>query len=143
VTLTATPSGDDVFTGWGGDCSGRATCTLTMNAAKNVTAEFAAGHRLTLNMSRGDITCVVVLAIQCAPDATITTSPFQYQCGPWPNVLDDHTRTCSWTFPVGSSVTLTAAELTGNPTTWTGCQSISGRACTVTMDANKTVSAAF
>ena len=44
VTLTA--SWNDAthsFTGWGGDCSGTlSTCTLTMDAAKTVTATFAA-----------------------------------------------------------------------------------------------------
>ncbi|CAK0780143.1 hypothetical protein CCP4SC76_7230009 [Gammaproteobacteria bacterium] len=38
VTLTASGTG---FTGWSGDCSGSSSaCTITMNAAKNVTAKF-------------------------------------------------------------------------------------------------------
>ena len=43
VTLTAIPaSGDYQFTGWGGSCSGYGNgCTLTVDAAKTVTANFA------------------------------------------------------------------------------------------------------
>ena len=40
VTLTATPSKNFIFAGWGGDCSGTGACTVTMNANKNVTATF-------------------------------------------------------------------------------------------------------
>ena len=44
VTLTASWNGaTHSFTGWGGDCSGTtSTCVLTMDAAKTVTATFAA-----------------------------------------------------------------------------------------------------
>jgi hypothetical protein len=39
VTLTATVTGNGLFAGWGGACSGTArTCTLTMDANKSVTA---------------------------------------------------------------------------------------------------------
>jgi hypothetical protein len=41
VTLTATPAAGSALAGWGGACSGTsATCTVTMDAAKGVTAEF-------------------------------------------------------------------------------------------------------
>ena len=40
VTLTATPSRNFVFIGWGGDCSGTGACTITMNANKTVSATF-------------------------------------------------------------------------------------------------------
>ncbi len=46
VTLVASPDPGYLFTGWGGACSGPATtCTLAMNAAKNVTASFVWFHR--------------------------------------------------------------------------------------------------
>lgn len=42
VTLTATPAEGSSFAGWGGACAGvDPTCTLTMNVAKTVTANFA------------------------------------------------------------------------------------------------------
>lgn len=40
VTLTATPGGGSTFASWGGACSGAGTCTVTMDAAKTVTATF-------------------------------------------------------------------------------------------------------
>lgn len=41
ITLTATPNDGSIFTGWsGGDCPKTGTCTLSMTAAKNVTATF-------------------------------------------------------------------------------------------------------
>ncbi|MES0334839.1 MAG: hypothetical protein SFH39_00555 [Candidatus Magnetobacterium sp. LHC-1] len=41
VTLTATPNSGSTFTGWIGDCTGTtSTCTVTISAAKNVTAMF-------------------------------------------------------------------------------------------------------
>ena len=43
VTLTATPTTGSTFTGWGGACAGTArTCTVTMSAARVVTATFNA-----------------------------------------------------------------------------------------------------
>ncbi|MBF0609242.1 MAG: VCBS repeat-containing protein [Magnetococcales bacterium] len=46
VTLTAAADTGSTFTGWSGDCSGTtSTCTLTMSAAKNVTATFNAAPK--------------------------------------------------------------------------------------------------
>lgn len=43
ITLTATPGAGQVFSAWGGACSGSAaTCAVTMSAARAATAAFAA-----------------------------------------------------------------------------------------------------
>jgi hypothetical protein len=43
VTLTATPDGNSIFTGWsGGGCSGKGQCVLVMSATVTVTANFSA-----------------------------------------------------------------------------------------------------
>jgi hypothetical protein len=41
VTLTATPDSGSQFDGWGGDCAGTGGCTVTMSAARSVTATFS------------------------------------------------------------------------------------------------------
>ena len=40
VTLTPIPNAGQVFTGWGGACSGTGVCSVTMSAARSVTATF-------------------------------------------------------------------------------------------------------
>jgi Divergent InlB B-repeat domain len=40
VTLAATPGAGWAFVGWGGACTGFGICTVTMDAAKSVTAIF-------------------------------------------------------------------------------------------------------
>jgi Tfp pilus assembly protein PilV len=54
VELTATPASGQSFLGWSGSgCSGTGSCTLTMNAAKVVTAQFSGGNFAhTLNVSK-------------------------------------------------------------------------------------------
>src|SRR4030095_5918505 len=42
VTLTATPAAGSTFAGWSGACSGTGSCTVTMSAARSVTATFNA-----------------------------------------------------------------------------------------------------
>lgn len=42
VTLTAAPAMGSVFTGWSGVCSGTASCTVSIDQEKNVTATFDA-----------------------------------------------------------------------------------------------------
>ena len=41
LVLTAVPTFSSTFVGWGGACTGTGTCTVTMDAAKSVTATFA------------------------------------------------------------------------------------------------------
>jgi hypothetical protein len=43
VTLTATPATGSSFTGWSGACNGTSTCSVAMNAAQSVAANFASG----------------------------------------------------------------------------------------------------
>ncbi len=52
LTLTAAPNTGSTFTGWSGGCSGAEDCVVTMNAAKTVTATFAAS---TCPASSGDV----------------------------------------------------------------------------------------
>lgn len=59
VTLTARADSTYKFSGWSGDCSGSdSVCTVTMSAAKSVTASFTAMpfHTLSINVTNGTIT---------------------------------------------------------------------------------------
>jgi len=53
VILTAIPTAESSFTGWSGACSGTGTCTITVDAAKNVTAMFS--HISIANVPDGDL----------------------------------------------------------------------------------------
>ncbi len=51
VTLTATPDSGTAFTGWtGGGCTGTGTCTLSVDAAKAVTAGFNLLRTISVNV---------------------------------------------------------------------------------------------
>ena len=58
VTLAATPTSGQQFTGWGGACTGTSTCTVTMNAAASVTATFAASSTLGLSSRPNNTSCM-------------------------------------------------------------------------------------
>ena len=56
VTVTATPATGSTFTGWSGACSGSGACSVTMDAAKSVTATFDTTVRAgILALSAGDL----------------------------------------------------------------------------------------
>ncbi|WP_168058585.1 InlB B-repeat-containing protein [Candidatus Manganitrophus noduliformans] len=123
VTLTATPDTHATFTGWGGNaCSdSQATCAVTMDAAKSVTAGFTLKTFALSVVKAGTGT------------GTVTSDPSGIDCG----------ATCSFSFNIGSTVTLTAAP-TGNSTFtgWSGACAGTGN-CVVTTDAARSVTATF
>jgi hypothetical protein len=122
VTLTAVPGTNSTFTGWsGGGCSGTSTCTVTMNADTAVTATFAvAVHTLTLSTGGTGA-------------GKLTSSPAGISCP----------GTCSASFPATAKVTLTAVPDTGSTFAgWSGACTGTG-ACSVTMSADKAVTATF
>ena len=52
VTMTATPNSSSTFAGWSGACEGSSTCTVSMSAARAVTATFTAKPLITaLNLT--------------------------------------------------------------------------------------------
>lgn len=129
VTLTAQPATGYTFTGWSG-MSGTssctvipATCTVSMNAAQNVTAMFASQSPVRLTVSTSG-----------TGSGTVTPSSTGTSCG----------SNC-WSYMPGTSVTLRAepannSEFTG----WFGaCAGTSGNTCTVTLSVDTSVTAKF
>ena len=123
VTLTAVASGGSTFAGWSGSgCSGTGTCSVTMSAAKSVTAQFTASSSpFTVSVSKVGTGA-----------GTVTSSPAGISCG----------ATCSASFSSGSSVTLTAAASSGSTFAgWSGGGCSGTGTCTVSVAAS--VSAQF
>jgi hypothetical protein len=92
VTLTASATSDSTFAGWSGACSGTAaTCTVTMDQAKTVTATFNRMWTLTI--------------IKAGTGSGIVTSnPPGINCG----------SDCSESYHSGTAVTLTVRPASGS-----------------------------
>lgn len=122
VTLVATPDATSTFAGWsGGGCAGTGTCTVTLDAAKSVTATFTRNtYALTVTKSG-------------AGSGTVTSSPAGIACGP----------TCSAEFQMGTSVTLNAMPAVGSTFAgWMGACAGTG-SCTLTLDTPQAATAVF
>ena len=123
VTLSAAANSGSLFGGWSGcDSVSGATCTVTMTAARNVTASFSV-QMVSLAVSKTG-----------TGGGTVMSSPAGISCG----------ADCSESYTSGTTVTLTAAANGGSLFGgWSGCDSVSGATCTVTMSAARTVTASF
>ena len=122
VTLTATPATGSTFNSWLGACSGMVNnCTVTVSAAKSVTAVFNAYLPLTVTKSGSGA-------------GAVSSQPAGIDCG----------STCTFTYPENIQVTLTAApEGTSAFTGWTGACTDTSPTCLVTMSGAKNVNAIF
>ncbi len=87
VTLTASVTTGSAFAGWSGACTGTGTCTVTMDAAKSVTATFNPSVTYTLSVTKSG-----------AGVGGVTSSPAGVSCG----------STCSEPYDSGTVVTLVA-----------------------------------
>ena len=119
VTLSQTPATGFEFAGWSGACTGTGACSVTMDAAKSVTATFTPIQR--------------TLTTSVLGSGSVTSSPAGIDCG-----LD-----CSQDYDDGTVVTLTASPDAGwQFVGWSGACSGLG-SCTVTMDQAQSVTATF
>ncbi len=125
VTLTATATGGSTFASWSGcNTVSGTTCSVTMNAAKTVTATFNA-PRFLLTVDRTGAG---------SSNGSVSSNPPGISCG----------ADCSELYDSGTSVTLTASAAGGATFGgWSGCNTVSGATCTVTMSTAKTVTATF
>jgi hypothetical protein len=129
LTATATTPGS-FFSGWSGgtgvNCPGTGTCTVTMAAARSVTATFGQTFALTVMKAGGG-----------AANGTVQSSPGGIDCG-----VD-----CTEDYNNGQSVILSASTMNG--ATFTGWNVTGGGSCpgtgtcTVNMTVARTVTANF
>jgi len=129
ITLTATPDASSTFTSWTG-CDTQNSggqCLVTMNAAKNVTANFKI-KTYTLSVTKSGTGAGTVTGVS-------TPGQDDINCGP----------DCSMDYTSGTSVTLTATpDANSRFSGWTtGCASIFNPICTVTITAAKSAKAVF
>jgi Tol biopolymer transport system component len=124
IVLTADPNPGSTFAGWsGGGCSGTGTCTVTLDADKNVTATFDGAEQRTLQVTKTG-----------PGKGSITSAPAGVACG----------ATCSAQFDDAEQVVLTATPSQGSTFAgWSGAGCSGTDPCTVTMNADKDVTAAF
>ncbi len=126
MTLTATPASGGSFTEWGGACSGRNACTITIAGDASVTATFSGS---------GTAGATFPLTVSVSGEGTVTGGGLN--CGTAGSV-------CSQNETAGSAVTLTATPASGAAfTRWGGACSGTTRTCSVTMSGAKSVTAAF
>jgi len=123
VQLTAVPTpGGATFVGWSGACSGTGPCSVTMDAARDVTATFSLPFDLTVKISG-------------AGTGTVATNQPGFSCAG---------SECSAPFPPNTSVVLTAVPAWYSLfSSWTGCDTVVGNACTVSVNRALTVTASF
>jgi hypothetical protein len=120
VTLTATPSGLSSFAGWSGACSGTGSCSVTLNSATSVTANFAPPP--ILSITKGG-----------TGTGTVTSTTSGISCG----------ATCSSVYPPNNLVSLTAVADAGSVFAGWGGACTGTRGCAVSMTASKDVTATF
>lgn len=92
INLSAVPGTGMLFEGWGGDCTGAADCVITADADKTVDATF-------------DVSELVNVTFTGPGDGGVSSDPVGLSCD------DINSAGCSATYPMGTTLTLTAIEL--------------------------------
>jgi hypothetical protein len=126
VTLQATPNAGSVFTGWAGACSGTGSCSVTLNTAQSVTAQFAA------------ITPTV--AVTGTGSGSVSSSPAGLACTLTSGATSG---TCSASFTYGNTVTLTTTPASGWVFSGWGGDCTGTGTCQPNVTANRAVVANF
>jgi Divergent InlB B-repeat domain len=117
IALTAAAAEGFVFREWTGACKESGECRLTMTADRTVAASFA--PRPTLDVR-----------VTVTGDGTVTSEPGGIDCG----------EICSTSVEAGDQIVLTA---TGALREWGGACAGAGASCTLTPQADTSVTAAF
>ncbi len=135
VTLSAKANSGSSFAGWSGACIGNAgNCTVTLNAESALTASFVTAAAGGGGGGGGGGTSFT-LSIGRSNSGIVTGTPAGIDCG----------STCSAKYAAGTTVALSALPppwlaFLG----WSGaCTGVDPNGCTVTMNADTKVQAAF
>ena len=121
VSLSAAPDLGWAFTSWGGDCSGNALCSVTMDLDKAVQATFSELPKYNLTVRK-------------QATGLVTSLPQGIDCG------GSH-RTCIASV---SQTILTATPNNGYAfKSWVGCPQPSGDKCSLTLSKPTTINATF
>jgi hypothetical protein len=127
VTLTATPDPGSRLTGWSGACTGAGSCVLDMNSDKQVTATFDRNPQVQVMISGGG-------------DGSVISKPAGIDC----EVPVTANTNCFASFPIGTSVTLTAAAASGSTFGgWSGGGCSGVGTCTFTLNTDQPITATF
>jgi hypothetical protein len=124
VKLEAIADADSVLEGWSGDCAGNTPDSKVMvDGDRTCTATFMKKtYKLKVAMSG---------------DGKVSSNPIGIDCGLGANL-------CKSKYEAGTQVTLTATDnINSKFDTWTGCDSVNGNDCIITMNKKKTVTAKF
>jgi len=123
VTLTGSAASGSTFAGWSGcDTVSGATCTVTVNSARTATAAFDL-ERFILTVNKTGL---------LSSQGSVNSNPPGINCG----------TDCSEPYNYGTVVILTASPnilFSG----WSGCDSVSGTTCAVTVGSARSVTARF
>jgi hypothetical protein len=123
IVLAAQPSGDATFAGWsGGGCRGTVRCELRLGRDTTVTASF-----------KGTEPSTAILRIRPPSDGAVTSEPRGIVCP----------QTCERAFRSGEEVALIATAAEGFVFGRWGGDCTGTEGCSVTMTADRTVSASF
>jgi hypothetical protein len=122
VTFTATPAAGSSFDGWSGcDSLSGGRCTVAANFDRTVQAIFSR-----------------------PPQRILDVTPNQFGFGTVSGAGIDCGADCQESYDKGSTVVLTAVAITGYVLSgWTGCDSVAGNRCTVTMASSRVVTPTF
>jgi lysophospholipase L1-like esterase len=122
VTLTAATASGSTFAGWSGACTGTGACTVSMTAARAVTATFNTSTSFPLSVTR-----------MGTGTGAVTSNPAGISCG----------STCTANYASGTSVTLTALPASNSTFGgWSGACTGTGT-CVVSMTQARSVTATF
>jgi hypothetical protein len=133
VSLSAAPADGSQFTGWGGECSGTAACSISLNDSAHVVARFEVAQFTLVVVGAGTGSGSVHSAVGALPLIT---------CDIIAGVSGD--TGCQGDFLLsGRRLTLLADPADGSRFSGWGGDCSGTASCSVLLDRNRVVSAAF